>query len=194
MSKRLLTLSLLAVAALSGCVTVPAGPAVAVMPGPSKNFDQFRVDDDACRQFAQSVVAPQVQAANDQAVGSAVLGAAIGAAAGAVIGSPYGTSGQGAAWGAGSGMIVGSAAGANQSMYSSAGVQRMYDINYMQCMSARGNSVPGRRVVAYRPPASASAPAPNPNGPYYAPPNAGYPPPNTPPPNYPPPNTPPPTF
>ena len=36
----------------SGCVTVPPGPSVAVMPGSGKTFEQFQSDDASCRQWA----------------------------------------------------------------------------------------------------------------------------------------------
>src|SRR5262245_5291250 len=45
----------LAAAALlaAGCSTTPpAGPAVLVLPGTGKNFDQFRFDDQECRGYA----------------------------------------------------------------------------------------------------------------------------------------------
>ena len=41
-----------AVAALTGCVTVPTGPTYSAMPGSRKSFDQFQVDDASCRQYA----------------------------------------------------------------------------------------------------------------------------------------------
>ena len=41
-----------ALALLAGCVTVPTGPAVMVLPGSGKSFEQFRADDLDCRQFA----------------------------------------------------------------------------------------------------------------------------------------------
>ena len=40
----------------SGCTTVPVGPSVAVLPGAGMTFDQFRVDDFTCRQFADQSV------------------------------------------------------------------------------------------------------------------------------------------
>ena len=30
---------------LTGCVTIPTGPSVMVLPGSGKSFDQFRLDD-----------------------------------------------------------------------------------------------------------------------------------------------------
>jgi uncharacterized protein YcfJ len=199
MNKRLFTLPLAAaaVAVLAGCVTVPTGPTVAVMPGPQKNLDQFRIDDAACRQYAQGVVGgPQAQAANDAAAANAVAGTAIGAAAGALIGAASGNAGQGAAIGAGSGLLFGSAAGSNVSGYSQYALQRNYDVAYAQCMYARGNQFPGRtttRVVtpAYPPP---NYPAPSLPPPNYPAPSGSYAVPTYPPPATPPPNTPPPRY
>jgi Glycine-zipper domain len=177
-SKRLLILGLVSIGLLAGCVTVPTGPAVLVMPGPQKSFEQFRMDEDACRQYAQGAIGGPYagQAASDAAAANAVAGAALGAAAGAILGSVSGQAGQGAAIGAGTGLLFGSAAGSNVGASSSYAMQRNYDIAYMQCMYARGNQIPGQAA------ARGSAPR-------YAP---GNPPPNYPPPSYPPPNYPPP--
>ena len=41
---------------LGACVSMPTGPSVMVLPGTGKSFDQFRVDDMDCRQFASSQV------------------------------------------------------------------------------------------------------------------------------------------
>ena len=38
---------------VTGCVTVPSGPSVMVMPGSGQTFEQFQSDDAACRQWAQ---------------------------------------------------------------------------------------------------------------------------------------------
>jgi len=204
MSKRLLAVSLAAVAGLAGCVTVPTGPAVMVMPGHQKSFDQFRADEGDCRGYAQAAIGgPNAgQPAVDAAASNAVAGAALGAAAGAILGSVTGHAGNGAAIGAGTGLLFGSAAGSNSAGYSSYSLQRQYDVAYMQCMFARGNQIPGQ--VAYRgaaprsnyvPPNTSWIPPSNSTGNYpaqnTAPPN--YPPPNYPPPNYPPPNYPPPS-
>ena len=43
---------LLGVAALLGCVTVPPGPSMMVLPGSRTSFEQFQVDDSSCRGFA----------------------------------------------------------------------------------------------------------------------------------------------
>lgn len=184
-SKRARMLPVAAVLALAGCVTVPTGPTVMVLPGPQKTFDQFQRDGMLCQQFAQQTVAPAGEAAVNNAAANAAVGTALGAAAGAIIGSATGQAGAGAAIGAGTGLLFAGASGGNVAYASSYQIQRSYDVAYMQCMFAHGNQLPGQ-VVARRP----------------APPTLNYPPPNfLPPPgvpqgyqpgNYPPPNTPPP--
>ena len=71
MQKRTLWLPLVATSLLlvAGCVSVPAGPTVLVLPGQQKSFDLFQYDDIACRQYAQSLVAP----AGQEAVNNACL-------------------------------------------------------------------------------------------------------------------------
>ncbi len=200
MSKRLLAVSVATVVVLGGCATVPTGPAVMVLPGYQKSFDQFRADEGDCRGYAQMVIGgPNAnQPANDAAAANAVGAAALGAAAGAILGSVTGHAGNGAAIGAGTGLLFGGAANANASGYSSYQLQRQYDVAYLQCMYARGNQVPGQ--VAYRGPPP-GAPVPNYIPPSTTPryPPANYPPPNYPssgptPGSYPPPNTPPPNL
>jgi hypothetical protein len=188
MSVRSLPVLLAAAIVLGGCVTIPTGPAVMVLPGSQKSFDQFRADEADCRQYAQAVLGgPNAgQSANDAAVANAVAGAALGAVAGAILGSVTGHAGNGAAIGAGTGLLFGSAAGSNTAGYSSYALQRNFDVAYMQCMYARGNQVPGQ--VAYR------GTAPAPRMPVYSYPPANYPPPNVAPGNYPPPNYPPPVY
>ena len=56
MSKRPLVVLLFTCVVLAGCVTVPTGPSVFVLPGSQKSLDQFRVDDAACRQYAIAVL------------------------------------------------------------------------------------------------------------------------------------------
>jgi Glycine-zipper domain len=197
---------------LAACVSVPTGPNVMVLPGSQKSLEQFNADSGNCRQYAQTTLGgadPAQAAAN-----SAVAGAVIGAAAGALIGAATGQAGQAAAIGAGTGLLFGGAAGSNAAGQSYYQAQRRYDVAYMQCMYARGNQIPGRRVVytgaasgyppANYPPPSGMAPPTN-AAPGYPPPGAPppypgatrYPPRGTPPPDagapYPPPGTPPPT-
>ena len=160
-------LSLAGLLLLSACVSVPTGPSVMVLPGSSKNFDQFRVDDFDCRQFASSQVGGTTadQAAENTVVKSAVVGTAIGALAGAIVG------GRGsAASGAGAGLIVGTAAGAGASSGSQYSLQRRYDNSYVQCMYSRGHQVPsaGRVSNAPRPVYAPPPPA------VYYPPSQSY--------------------
>jgi hypothetical protein len=134
----------LAVVALSGCVVAPPpGPSVTVMPGQNKPFDAFQADDATCRQYAaqQTGIAP-ADAANQSLIGSAAVGTVLGAAAGAAIGAAAGNPAAGAAIGAGSGLALGTASGIGAAQYSGMSVQQRYDTGYVQCMSAKGNSVP----------------------------------------------------
>jgi hypothetical protein len=129
-----------AIALLAGCATPPpSGPSVMVLPGSSKSFDQFRFDDNECRQFASSQIGGQTaaQAQTDSAVKSAVVGTAIGAAAGGLMG---GNSGAGV--GAGIGLAGGALAGTGASQQSGYSLQQRYDFGYQQCMYAKGHQIP----------------------------------------------------
>jgi hypothetical protein len=165
---KMLWLPLAAVVMLGGCVTVPTGPTVMVLPGPQKSLDQFNSDGMTCQQYAQNVVAPAGVAATNNAAANAAVGTALGAAAGAIIGSATGQAGQGAAIGAGTGLLFSAPSTSNMAYASSWQMQRSYDVAYMQCMYARGNQVPGLVVPRRQPVYS------------YPPPN--FPPPDTPPP------------
>jgi len=114
------------------------------LPGTGKSFEQFRIDDTICRQFAyeQAGGLTAQQAGQNAAVSSAIVGTALGAAAGAAIGSAYGHVGSGAAIGAGTGLVVGSAAGSGYAARSYYEAQWRYDNAYIQCMYAKGNKVP----------------------------------------------------
>jgi len=57
--------------ALGGCVSVPQGPTVAVMPGSGKSLEQFSTDSGTCKQFAQASVSGASQHAQDQAATNA---------------------------------------------------------------------------------------------------------------------------
>jgi outer membrane lipoprotein SlyB len=174
---RILLILLLLVASLTACATIPTGPSVMVLPGTGKSFEQFRIDDALCRQFAYEQVGGVTaqQAAQNQAVSSAVIGTALGAAAGAVIGSASGDAGAGAAIGAGSGLIIGSAAGTGYATESYYEAQQRYDYAYLQCMYAKGNRIPVYGGYISQP---ASSPAKRVSPP---PPPANYPPPPAPP-------------
>jgi hypothetical protein len=139
-------ISSLAFLALSGCATLPTGPSVMVLPGTGKSFEQFQVDDAACRGWAgQSVGITPQQAVNQNTASGAVVGTALGAAAGALIGAAAGDPGAGAAIGAGSGLLMGTASGASAANLSAWEAQRLYDNTYVQCMYAKGNQVPGTK-------------------------------------------------
>lgn len=146
---------------LAGCVTVPSGPSMMVLPGTGKSFDQFRSDDYECRQFAagQTGVTPS-QAAEDSGVRSAALGTALGAVAGAAIGGR-----EGAAVGAGTGLLVGGVAGTSAGAQSAYSLQQRYDFGYEQCMYAKGHKVPVRGSFASSVPAPARSAPPPPNAP-----------------------------
>jgi hypothetical protein len=160
---------------LGACAVVPAGPSVMALPGTGKTFDQFRVDDASCRQFAFGQVGGVTanEAATNSAVGSAAVGTALGAAAGAAF-----NGGSGAAVGAGVGLLVGSAFGATAAQGSAYDVQRRYDYAYLQCMYANGERVPVRgRMMSTAPGAystqTQSLPPPPPPG-MPPPPPPGY--------------------
>jgi hypothetical protein len=161
---------LAALLALAGCVSMPAGPSMLVLPGTGKSFEQFRIDDFTCRQYASAQIGGQSaeQLANDSAARSALLGTAIGAVAGAAFDGS-----RGAAVGAGTGLLFGSAAGTGAAQTSAYGAQRRYDFAYQQCMYASGHRVPvsGRyatgRAEGYRtppPPPPPGTPPPPPPG------------------------------
>jgi len=177
MHKWLIFPVLVVVTAFSGCVTVPTGPSVMALPGTSKSFEQFSVDDATCRQFAyqQAGGVTAQQAGQNAAVSSAIVGTALGAAAGAAIGSATGDFGAGAAIGAGTGLIVGSAAGSGYAAQSYYEAQWRYDNAYIQCMYAKGHRVPvsgnfaspeysepPRRMQQLPPPAAYPPPPPSP--------------------------------
>jgi len=156
-----------ALLALGGCVTAPTGPNVMVLPGSGKSFDQFRVDDAECRQYAQlSVGGGSPNSADaDAGVKSAAIGTAVGAAAGALAG---GNSAAGP--GAGIGLVVGALAGSSAANESSTRLQRRYDYGYQQCMYARGHKIPmspqaARYERSYRGSGTSYAPPPAPPGP-----------------------------
>lgn len=131
-------LFLLTPLALAACASAPVGPSQMALPGNDKNFDQFRADDQSCREYAQySVQGKTPNGSGDSAFAkSAATGTVLGAAMGAAAGG-----GQGAGVGAAAGLLAGTVAGANQSEASSYSAQRQYDNSYMQCMYAKGNKV-----------------------------------------------------
>lgn len=164
-----------AILVLGACASVPTGPSAMVLPGSGKSFDQFRIDDMDCRQYAslQSGGSTADQAATDSGVKSAAIGAGVGALAGAAIGG-HRSAGAGAA----AGLVIGSVAGAGAASSSGQTLQQRYDIGYQQCMYAKGHQVPvyGRFESPRRsagtyytappsPPASTTPPPPPPGSP-----------------------------
>jgi uncharacterized protein YcfJ len=161
-NSRAILLITAAAALLSGCVTPPMGPTIPVMPGPNKSTAAFEQDENACEDYASRRVAGGVEAANNTALAEGVLGTALGAGLGAAVGG-----GRGAAIGAASGAVVGTAYGANTSGWAQMSLQQRYDISYAQCMSTKGDHVPGPHHPRRYPP-------PPPPGYYPPPPPPGY--------------------
>ena len=159
MTHSMRSLLLIALLGLGACATMPTGPAVMVLPGTGKNFDQFRFDDGACRQFAYDQVAGVTpsRAADDSGVRSAAAGTLLGAAAGAAIDGS-----SGAAVGAGVGLLFGGLAGAGAAERSAYGAQYRYDVAYQQCMYAKGHRIPVTARFTQAPPASSYTPPPPP--------------------------------
>jgi hypothetical protein len=188
-SRGVVAAALVMALAVGGCATIPGGPSVMVLPGSTKNFEQFQMDDGLCRQWA----AQQTGTTNDQATaGSTVQGAAIGtligAAAGAALGAAAGNPALGAAAGAGAGLLGGSAVGAGRGDAYAGSLQGRYDQAYVQCMYAKGNQVPVARGSQAQQPTYSTPPPPPP-----PPPAATTVPPGTPPPPPGPPPPPPPS-
>ncbi|MGZ4980370.1 MAG: YMGG-like glycine zipper-containing protein [Methylobacter sp.] len=171
MSRSSIVLSSAVMLAVSGCVSLPTGPSVMVLPGNGVSFDQFRIDDATCQQYAYAQIGGTTaeKQAERSGVTSAAIGTALGAAAGAAIGG-----GQGAAIGAGSGLLGGSVVGAGTADSSMYGTQDRYNIAYIQCMYSKGHKVPVSGQFSnetYRPaaPSSSTIPPPPPGSPPPAP-------------------------
>ncbi len=139
------SLAALFTAALIGCtVAPPTGPSVMALPAKGKTLAEFQRDDATCRTYASDRIGNMspADAAQQSGVSSAALGTLLGAAAGALLGAAGGNAGVGAGIGAGSGLLMGSVAGGGAAQQSAAGLQRRYDVAYLQCMAASGESVP----------------------------------------------------
>lgn len=145
---------------LVACTTTPTGPSVMALPGSGKSFDQFRLDEMDCRNFAVTQVGTQDpnQVAVESGVKSGALGTVLGAAAGAAIGGDS----RGAAVGAGVGLLGGSMAGSEAGRSSRSEVQRRYDMAFVQCMYAKGHKVPVQGQLSEKPAASITPPPPPP--------------------------------
>jgi hypothetical protein len=159
--------ALCSAAVLGGCATQPMGPSVPVMPAKGKSMDAFQADENYCENYASDRASGKVKEANDTELRNGVFGAALGAGIGALAGNT-----KGALIGGGIGALLGSSSGAG---YDQNRVQRVYDIAYAQCMTARGNDVRGRHPRRWRgdyPPPPSGGP-----GDYPPPPSGNYPPP-----------------
>jgi len=160
--------TLAATISLAACVAPPTAPTIPVGLGPNKTLDAFNADQAACQQYAAAQIAPAAAAANNQAVGGALLSTALGAGLGAGIGAAAGNAGRGAAIGAASGGALGIIGNAAGSPYAQGSLQQQYDIMYGECMAAHGNS-----VASFSPPPGTSpyfgGPRPYAGGPSYYP-------------------------
>lgn len=118
---------------------LPNEPSVLVLPGRGKSFEQFRTDNEVCKQFAQEQVGEQTpeRMGTDSGVRSAAVGTILGAAVGAAI-----DGGRGASTGAGAGLALGGLAGTGAADRSASRLQQRYDIGYQQCMYAKGHHIP----------------------------------------------------
>jgi hypothetical protein len=161
------------IVSLGACVTPPVAPTIPVVPGPNKTFEAFSAEQSFCQQYASAQTAPQAYAANNQAVGTALLTTALGAGLGAAVGGGgwHGNAGRGAGIGAASGAVVGTALGASQAGFAQMSLQQQFDIMYGQCMYSYGNHVPGFSPPPGTPPYSGAPgpatyrPSPYPGGP-----------------------------
>src|SRR5262245_22425652 len=188
--------SLAVAASVTGCATVPTGPSFTGLPGTGKPFEQFQIDDAACRQWAtRSIGGSPADAASESTVTGAAIGTVAGAAAGALLGAAAGNPAVGAAAGAGAGLLTGTAAGASAGYGYAGEAQRRYDAAYKQCMYAKGNRVPvamraarpNRYPPPPPPPPARSQPVSEPQSPQVSQPPSGTQPPPQPPPGYQPP-------
>ena len=175
--KRLVAVLFMILAA--GCVTVPTGPSVTVLPTSGKPYDLFLAEDSFCRRTAERQIGllPQEVADQNTATG-AFVGTAVGTGLGAALGAASGNAGVGAVIGGVSGLLIGSASGSDAGRIEGREAQRRYDTVYLQCMYSHSNRIynPDRRYYRSR------TVIVNPPG--YAPSDyvSPYPPPNTPPP------------
>jgi hypothetical protein len=140
--RRVLAISALTLLA-GGCSTTPPhSPSVLVLPGTGKSFEQFRADNEICKQFAREQVGGQTtdMAATDSGVRSAAVGTILGAAVGAAA-----DGGHGAGVGAGVGLALGGLEGSRAAEVSGGRLQQRFDYGFIQCMYAKGHRVPVAR-------------------------------------------------
>jgi len=158
---------------LGGCVTMPTGPSVMVLPAPGKSFENFQIDDVVCRQWSRQQIGMEPQEVmNQNMISGAAVGTAVGAGIGAVIGAASGRGASGAAVGAATGALIGTSSGANAGQVYGWEAQHRYDIAYQQCMYAKGNVIPGTQRIRR---SSFPPPPPPPPGQDYATPDASQP-------------------
>jgi hypothetical protein len=163
MSRLILVFLSIVILTVAGCVSLPTGPNVMVLPGRGLSFEQFSNDNAVCQQYASFQVGGT--SANEAAIKSGVTSAAVGTALGAAAGAAIG-GGEGAAIGAGSGLAAGSLVGAGASSTSMYEAQERYDAAFIQCMYAKGHQVPVSGQFSYQsaprnaPPASQIPPPP----------------------------------
>lgn len=124
MTKLSRILPLMATLFLTACVSIPTGPSIMALPGSGKNFEQFRHDDQLCRQYAYTQIGGKLpeQAATASGIESAAVGAGLGAISGTAIGG-----GEGAAIGAGIGLLAGGLAGVESGSASGFIAQQRYE-------------------------------------------------------------------
>lgn len=136
---------------LAACISLPSGPSVMTLPGSGKSFEQFRLDDYQCRDYAIQQLGGTTaqQAAQSSGLQSAAIGTGLGAAAGAAI-----AGGTGAAIGAGTGLLAGGLVGSGTATSSGYVNQQRYDMSYIQCMYAKGHRVPVLGKISNDPPVS----------------------------------------
>ena len=142
---------------LAACASTPMGPTVRALPAQGKPFEQFRMEQATCKQYADEQVRGQAERANTtgllEGLGGTVLGAGLGAAVGG---------GHGAAVGAAGGALAGTAVGASTSGHEQRGIQTQYNDAYVQCMVAKGNQVDGPPVAPTQTTIIYTQPAPQP--------------------------------
>lgn len=168
MKRTVVLLAVAGVALLGGCATMPTSPSMMVLPAPGKPFEEFQIDETACRQWAsQQIGAPPGSPIQQNTAAGAAIGTLVGAGLGAAFGAAAGNPAAGAAIGAGTGLLGGAAVGSNADWATGWDAQRRYDIAYQQCMYSKGNQIPGvirQTRRAYR------TPPPPPPPPGYIPP------------------------
>lgn len=111
---------------LGGCVAPAVGALMQVMPGAAKTFTPAQDDQTMCQQAAQQAASGQADPGMLHTLGTAAVASVLGPGLGAAIGG-----GPGAGTGA---VAVPRDPGAAQQQYNAA---------YAQCMSTKGNAVPG---------------------------------------------------